>query len=73
LRAASDRGGAIKVCPGTYVEQVRIEKNNLTLYSSVPLQAVIKSPPLMTQPNSVVLVRNERNDAMRTCFASGSR
>jgi len=58
---AAQPGDAVKVCPGTYAEQVRIETSNLTLYSSVPLGAVIQAPPVMTQPNSIVLVRNARN------------
>jgi len=53
---AASAGDQIKVCPGNYAEQVRITKNNLTLFSQVPLQAVIRAPLVMTQPNSIVTV-----------------
>jgi hypothetical protein len=44
------------VCPGTYREQVRITKDDLTLFSEVPLQAVIQAPLGMAYPNSIVSV-----------------
>ena len=53
---AASPGDQIKVCPGMYREQVRITKNDLTLFSQVPLQAVIQAPLVMTQPNSIVTV-----------------
>src|SRR6267378_717941 len=54
IQAAVDAAGPgdkIKVCPGTYQEQVRIGpgKDGLSLFSQVPLQAIIKAPLLMTQ------------------------
>jgi hypothetical protein len=53
---AASPGDQIKVCPGMYREQVRITKNDLTLFSQVPLQAVIQAPLVMTYPNSIVTV-----------------
>ena len=44
---AAPAGAKIKVCAGTYVEQVTIPagKDGLTLFSEADLQAVIKAPP----------------------------
>src|SRR5579875_2470937 len=44
---AAQPGDRIAVCPGTYQEQVTIPagKDNLTLYSVQPWQAVIQAPP----------------------------
>ena len=55
---AAAPGDTIKVCAGTYTEQVTIpaSKNGLTLRSHVPLAAVIKAPPVMTDPKAVVRV-----------------
>src|SRR5581483_8487221 len=47
---AASAGDQIKVCPGTYTEQVRITKNDLTLFSQVPLQATIQAPVVLTYP-----------------------
>ena len=43
---AASPGAHIMVCPGTYVEQVTIPagKDNLTLQSQKPLQAIIQAP-----------------------------
>jgi hypothetical protein len=59
IQSAVDAAGPndqIKVCAGTYTEQVRITKPGLTLFSEVPLAAVIKAPLVMLQPNSIVTV-----------------
>jgi len=64
----------IKVCPGLYPEQVKITgsgKDGLTLFSQVPLQAVIQAPPVMTQPNSVVLAQNVQDITLRQFTISG--
>lgn len=45
---AANPGDKIKVCRGTYVEQVLVNKNNLTLFSVPHFGAVIKAPPAMT-------------------------
>jgi parallel beta-helix repeat protein len=60
IQAAVDASGpndTIKVCPGTYNEQVRIAgpaHNGLELESVKPLQAVIKWPLLETPPLALV-------------------
>ena len=53
---AAGPGDQIKVCAGIYVEQVRVAKSNLTLFSEVPLAAVIQAPLVMTPPKSIVTV-----------------
>lgn len=60
---AAAPGDTIKVCAGTYVEQVVIpaSKNDLTLRSHTPLAAVIKAPPVMVNEKAVVLVRGAQN------------
>jgi len=76
IQAAVDAAGPgdkIKVCPGTYQEQVRIgpSKDGLSLFSQVPLQAIIKAPLLMTQPNSIVLVNGADDVTIRQFTISG--
>ena len=76
IQAAVDAAGPgdkIKVCPGTYQEQVRIGlgKNGLLLFSQIPLQAIIKAPLLMTQPNSIVLVDGADDVTIRQFTISG--
>src|SRR6266850_6361261 len=76
IQAAVDAAGPgdqIKVCPGTYQEQVRIGpgKNGLLLFSQVPLQAIIKAPLVMTQPNSIVLVDGADDVTIRQFTISG--
>src|SRR3989440_9889543 len=55
---AATPGAMIKVCRGTYQEQVTIPagKNDLTLFSVGDLQAVIKAPPVMFSPKAIVLI-----------------
>jgi parallel beta-helix repeat protein len=54
--ALANPGDKIKVCPGTYVEQVKVPagKDNLTLESEKPLQAIIQAPPVMASPKAIV-------------------
>ena len=68
---AADPGDNIKVCPGTYAEQVRITKDNLTLFSEQPLQAIIKAPSVMTAPNSIVLVDGAQGVTLRQFTVTG--
>jgi parallel beta-helix repeat protein len=54
---ASGPNDTVKVCPGTYPEQVRIighEHDGLKLESLKPLQAVIQWPPAETPPLALV-------------------
>lgn len=53
---AAPPGSMIKVCRGTYVEQVTINKNGLTLWSVPDLKAIIKAPPVMADPKAIVRV-----------------
>jgi parallel beta-helix repeat protein len=76
IQAAVDDAGPgdrIKVCPGTYQEQVTIPsgKDGLTLYAKVPWQAVIKAPPVMVFPNSIVTVDGSHNVTIRLFTITG--
>jgi parallel beta-helix repeat protein len=70
---AAGPGDTVKVCPGTYPEQVRIPsgKNGLKLESEKPLQAVIQFPPVTTTPNSLVEVSQSRNVTIRGFTITG--
>jgi parallel beta-helix repeat protein len=72
---AASAGDTILVCPGTYQEQVTISgpaKNNLTLRSTSPLQAVIKAPALlMADPGDIVRVNGSRNVTIREFKIAG--
>jgi hypothetical protein len=68
---AAPPGAQIKVCPGNYPEQVRITKNDLTLFSQVPLQAIIRAPLVETYPNSIVTVMNATGVTLRQFTITG--
>ncbi|HEV3259557.1 MAG TPA: hypothetical protein VG013_22010, partial [Gemmataceae bacterium] len=53
---AAGPGDTVKVCPGTYTEQVTVSagKDGLNLESEKPLQAVIQFPMVTTTPNAIV-------------------
>lgn len=55
---AASPGAHIVVCAGTYVEQVLIPagKDNLTLQSKTPLEAVIQAPAVMTSPKAILRI-----------------
>ncbi len=56
---AAAPGDKVKVCPGTYTEQVRIEsKDKLKLEAKNTLQATIQFPPATALPNALVLIRD---------------
>jgi parallel beta helix pectate lyase-like protein len=68
IQDAVDAAGpndAIKVCPGTYDEQVTIGpgKDGLRLFSEVPLKATIRMPMLEAtgQPRSIVTVNGSQD------------
>jgi len=77
IQAAVDvaGGGQVKVCPGTYDEQVQIvghQHDGLRIFSQNPLQAVIRYPLLDTkQPPSVVWVSEADNVDIRHFTISG--
>src|SRR5712692_2967709 len=66
-------GDTIKVCAGTYMEQVTIPagKDNLTLFSAPDLQAVIKAPLVMTGPEAIVRVNGAYNVTIRHFTITG--
>ena len=66
-------GDKIKVCRGTYVEQVTIPagKNGLTLFSEGAFQAVIKAPPVMASPEAIVRVDGAQNVTLRHFTITG--
>jgi hypothetical protein len=68
---AAPPGAEIRVCPGTYQEQVRIPKNGIKLFSERPWQAVIKAPIVMTYPNSVVTVTGASDVSVRQFTITG--
>jgi nitrous oxidase accessory protein NosD len=70
---AAPAGAMIKVCRGTYVEQVTIPagKDGLTLFSAGDLQAVIKAPPVMTSPKAIVRVSGAQNVTIRHFTITG--
>ena len=77
IQAAVDvaGGGQVKVCPGTYNEQVQIvghAHDGLRLFSQNPLQAIIKYPLVENkQPRSVVWVENADDVDIRHFTISG--
>ena len=64
---AASPGATIKVCAGTYTEQVAIPagKDDLTLYSVPDLQAIIRAPAVMTSPKAIVRVNGAQNATIR--------
>jgi parallel beta-helix repeat protein len=68
---AAAPGDSIKVCPGTYTEQVRITKDNLKLESRNPLAATIKAPPAMTSPKAIVYIDGATGVTVRDFVISG--
>jgi parallel beta helix pectate lyase-like protein len=71
---ASGPGDQIRVCPGTYLEQVLISgpsHDGLTLFSQQPLQAIIKAPPLMTDPGDIVRVNDADDVTIRHFTITG--
>ena len=70
---AADPGDRIKVCRGTYPEQVTIPatKSGIKLFSAGFLQAVIKAPPVMVDPGDIVHVQGARNVTIRHFTISG--
>ena len=66
-------GDTIKVCRGTYVEQVTIPagKDNLTLFSEGAFEAVLKAPLVMADPKAIVLIRGADNITLRHFTITG--
>ena len=70
---AADPRDRIKVCRGTYPEQVTIPagKDGITLFSAGFLQAVIKAPPVMADPGDIVHVNGAKDVTIRHFTISG--
>lgn len=71
---ASGPGDTVKVCPGTYTEQVRIHghtHDGLKLESVVPLQAVIKWPVVESFPLALVDFNNANQVTFRGFTVTG--
>ncbi len=70
---AAAPGALIKVCPGTYVEQVTIPagKDGLTLFSEGDLQAIIKAPLVMTPPKAIVRIEGAHDVTLRHFTVTG--
>jgi len=71
--AAATPGDKIKVCRGTYVEQVTIPpgKDDLVLFSEGAWQAVVKAPPVMVDPKAIIHVNGARNVTIRHFTIAG--
>jgi hypothetical protein len=71
--SAAAPGAMIKVCPGTYVEQVTIPagKDGITLFSEGDLQAIIKAPPVMTSPKAIVRIEGAHDVTIRHFTITG--
>ena len=70
---AATPGDMIKVCRGTYIEQVTIPagKDEITLFSVPALQAVIKAPPVMADPKAIVRVSGAQEVTIRHFTITG--
>lgn len=70
---AASPGDSIKVCAGTYVEQVTVPagKDKLTLQSEKPLQAIIKAPAAMADPKAIVRVNGAQDVKIREFTIAG--
>jgi parallel beta-helix repeat protein len=71
---ASGPGATIKVCPGTYTEQVRIDghvHDGLKLESLKSWQAIIKWPMLESFPLALVSISNTNRVTVRDFTISG--
>jgi hypothetical protein len=70
---AAGPGDTIRVCRGTYVEQVIIPagKDNLTLHSVSHWHAIIKAPVLMLDAKAIVRVSASQNVTIRGFEISG--
>jgi parallel beta-helix repeat protein len=68
---AAAPGDSIKVCPGTYQEQVKVTKNGLKLFSRNPLEAVIKAPAVMVDDKAIVEIEGANDVSVRDFTISG--
>jgi hypothetical protein len=71
--SAAGPGDTIRVCRGTYAEQVMIPagRDNLTLHSVSHWHAIIKAPPVMLDVKAIVRVSGSQNVTIRGFEISG--
>jgi parallel beta-helix repeat protein len=68
---AAAPGDSIKVCPGTYTEQVRITKDDLKLFSRNPLAATIRAPGVLADPKAIVEIDGATGVTVRDFVITG--
>jgi hypothetical protein len=70
---AATPGDMIKVCRGTYIEQVTIPagRDGITLFSEPALQAVIQAPPVMVDVKAIVRVSGAQDVTIRHFTITG--
>jgi parallel beta-helix repeat protein len=70
---AASSGDHIKVCPGTYIEQVTIPagKDHLSLESMKPLQAIIQAPAVMVGIKAIVRVAGAQDTGIKQFTIQG--
>jgi parallel beta-helix repeat protein len=68
---AASPGDSVKVCPGTYTEQVRITKDKLKVFSRNPQEATIKAPAVMTDPKAIVEIAGGSDVSVRDFVITG--
>lgn len=70
---AASSGDHIKVCPGTYIEQVTIPagKDHLSLESKKPLQAIIQAPAVLVGMKAIVRVAGAQDASIKQFTIQG--
>jgi parallel beta-helix repeat protein len=68
---AASPGDQIKVCPGTYQEQVKVTKDDITLFSRNPREAIIKAPPAMVDDKAIVEIEGASGVTVRHFTITG--
>ena len=70
---AATTGDRIKVCRGTYIEQLTIPagKDDITLFSEGARQAIIRAPLVMAAPQAIVRVNGAQNATIRHFTITG--
>lgn len=58
----------IKVCPGTYAEQVVVTKDQIRLQSTRLHEAVIKAPAVMAEPGDIVTITDGARNVQLSKF-----
>jgi parallel beta-helix repeat protein len=71
--ALATPGDKIKVCPGTYVEQVKVPagKDKVTLESQKHWAAIIQAPALMASPKAIVQITASQDVGIKDFTITG--